>query len=135
MTEIDAAVYIIDCLPNMIAKEVATRTEPLVRALRKARPETPILLVEDRTYSNSFLMLDKKQRNESSRKALKQAYDKLIADGVKNLYYLKGDKLLDPNGDGTVDSSHPNDFGFMLQADAFERALQPILKVNTAKQP
>src|SRR5690606_21529276 len=37
LAELDAAVYVIDCLPNMDAKEVTERTAPLVRLLRKAR--------------------------------------------------------------------------------------------------
>lgn len=55
MTELDAAMYVIDCLPNMKAKEVAAQTEPLVKMFRKARTEVPIVLVEGRTYSHAFL--------------------------------------------------------------------------------
>ena len=55
MGELDAAVYVIDCLPNMPADQVAERTEPLVRQLRKARPDAAIVLVEDRTYDFAFL--------------------------------------------------------------------------------
>jgi hypothetical protein len=128
LSELDAAVYVIDCLPNTTAPHVAERTEPLVRALRKARPHTPILLVEDRSYADSFLVTSKRLRNAESRKALKKAYDRLIADGVKQLYYLTGEALLGDDGEGTVDSSHPTDLGFMRQADAFEAVLRPILK-------
>src|SRR6185436_7835587 len=67
LTEIDAAVYVIDCLPNMSAKDVEEKTEPLVRTLRKARPTTPILLVEDRSYANSAVLPGPKQRNAESR--------------------------------------------------------------------
>lgn len=128
LTEIDPAVYIIDCLPNMAADKVAARTEPLVHTLRKARPETPILLVEDRSYSNSVFVDSFKRRNSTSRAAFKAAYDKLLSEGVKGLYYLEGDKLLGDDGDGTVDNSHPNDLGFFRQANAFEAVLRDILK-------
>ena len=43
------------------------------------------------------------------------------------VYYLEGDQLLGEDNEGTVDSSHPTDLGFMRQADAFEEALKPIL--------
>ena len=46
LAEIDAAVYIIDCCPNLNGQQVAERVEPLVKILRDARPKTPILLVE-----------------------------------------------------------------------------------------
>ncbi|QDU80578.1 hypothetical protein Pla110_23090 [Polystyrenella longa] len=127
IVELDPAVYIIDCLPNIQAKDVTARTAPLVRTLRAAHPDTPILLVEDRNYTNSFLVESKRTRNESSQAALQAEYDKLIAEGVKNLYYLEGDNLLGSDGDGTVDSSHPNDLGFFRQANEFERVLKPIL--------
>ena len=35
MTQIDASVYVIDCLPNMPASKVAKRAEPLVKLLRE----------------------------------------------------------------------------------------------------
>jgi hypothetical protein len=127
LTELDPAVYIIDCLPNMEANAVAERTEPLVMRLRQARPETPILLVEDRTYEDAFLLESKRQRNKTSRAALQAAYQRLVDDQVQQLYYLEGDSLLGDDGEATVDSSHPTDLGFMRMADAFERALRPIL--------
>lgn len=127
MAEIDASCYVIDCLPNLEPKEVAERTEPLVLALRKARPKTPILLVEDRSYSDSFLVTSKRERNEYSRHALHSAHARLRGDGIEGLFYLDGDFLLGPDNEGTVDSSHPTDLGFFRQADAFEQVLRPIL--------
>jgi len=127
IAEIDASVYVIDCLPNMTAKEVAANTEPLVRTLQKAKPATAILLVEDRNYSNAYLLPNPKQRNTSSQATLKTAYNQLLKDNVKGVYYLHGADLLGEDDEGTVDSSHPTDLGFMRHADAFEKALRPIL--------
>lgn len=128
LAEIDAAVYVIDCVPNMTGKTVAERAGPFVLALRKARPGTPIVLVEDRTYADAFLIKTKADKSAGSRAALKAAYDKLVADGVKGLSYLPGDKLLGEDGDDTADSSHPTDLGFRRQADAFIPVLSPLLK-------
>ena len=128
LAELDPSVYVLDCLPNMDAKEVTERVEPFVRKLRAAHPTTPIVLVEDRSYADSFLVASKRERNDSSRSALKAAYDRLRQAGVKELHYLKGANLLGDDGEGTVDSSHPNDLGFMRQADAHAIALGPILK-------
>jgi hypothetical protein len=126
IAEVDAAVYIIDCLPNIDALAVSQRTEPLVRYLREKRPETPILLVEDRNYANSHMIPGRLQRNESSQAALKQAYERLIKEGIDGLYYLEGRNMLGEDHDGTVDSSHPNDLGFWRQANHFESALRKI---------
>lgn len=127
LAEIDAACYVIDCLPNLEPAQVAERTEPLVRKLREARPKTPILLVEDRSYSDAFLVESKRERNEYNRHALHSAYARLRGDGIEKLYYLDGDFLLGADNEGTVDSSHPTDLGFFRQADAFEQVLRPIL--------
>jgi hypothetical protein len=126
--ELDPAVYILDCLPNMAPKEVSERVEPFVHTLRKARQTTPILLVEDRSYSNSFLVTSSRDRNQQSRAALKTAYQNLQKAGVTNLHYLQGEDLLGQDNEGTVDSSHPTDLGFFRQAEAFARALRDILK-------
>lgn len=128
MGELDASVFVLDCIPNLNAAQVAERTEPFVKALRKARPNTPILLVEDRTYANAPVLPGVAKRNADSRAANKKAFDALVAAGDKNLYYLTGDKLIGDDGEGTVDGSHPTDLGFMRQADAFIEALAPILK-------
>lgn len=128
LAELDPAIYVIDCLPNIGAKEVAERTEPLVRILRKAHPDTPIVLAEDRSYSNAFLIESARQRNETSRAALAAAFKKLQDEGVKNLHYLPGDDQLGDDNLGTVDGSHPTDLGFMRMADSFQRVLEPLLK-------
>lgn len=130
LAEIDAAVYVIDCLPNMGAQDITERTKPCVEILRKAHPETPIVLVEDRSYSDSFLVTAKRERNRTNREALRAAYEELKAAGDKNLYYLEGEHLLGDDNEGTVDSSHPTDLGFVRQAAAFAEVLGPILETS-----
>jgi len=130
LTELDPAVYVIDCLPNMDAMAIEERTAPLVNGLRRARPATPILLVEDRTYANASVSEPSKIRNETSRAAFKKEYEKLIAAGVKNLHYLKGDNLIGNDGEGTVDGSHPTDLGFLRQAEVMTEALTPLLRAR-----
>jgi lysophospholipase L1-like esterase len=128
LTEIDAAVYIIDCLPNLTALETAERTMPLVRQLRAARPGTPILLVEDRVFPNSVVLPGRAKGHTERQAALRAAYDSLLAEGVKGLHYLKGAGLLGDDGEATVDGSHPTDLGMMRYADAYEKTLRPILR-------
>lgn len=128
MAELDPACFVIDCLPNIGAKEVEERTATLVKILREAHPKTPILLVEDRNYTDSFFNSGKRERNETNQAALKKEFEKLKAAGVEGLHYLEGKDLLGDDGEGTVDSSHPTDLGFMRQAEAFYKVLATILK-------
>ncbi|HUG20425.1 MAG TPA: SGNH/GDSL hydrolase family protein [Planctomycetaceae bacterium] len=129
LAELDPSVYCIDCLPNMSEKDVAARTEPLVKLLRKARPETPIVLVEDRTYTNAPFFQSMRDRHAGSRNALRVAYEKLNNEGVAHLSYLEGDIQLGDDGEAATDGSHPNDLGFIRYADAYETVLKPILGV------
>jgi hypothetical protein len=124
--EVDAAAYILDCLPNMNGAMVTERLVPFVKKLRAVRSDTPILLVEDRTYANAFLIASSQNGNAANRAALKQAYEKLQAEGIKHLGYLAGDHLLGADGEDTVDSSHPTDLGFLRHADAFQPAIEKL---------
>ena len=127
MAEIDAAVYVVDCLPNLTADLVTQRVRRLVEIVRSQRKETPILLVEDRTYSDAFLVDANKRRNDANRAALFAAYEQMRQDGIAQLHYLEGNQLLGSDGEDTVDGSHPTDLGFFRQAKAFEAALRSIL--------
>jgi lysophospholipase L1-like esterase len=128
IAELDAAVYCIDCLPNMQGPEVAQRAEPLVRQLRQARPETPIVLIEDRTYTNTPFIPAHRERHKASRAALRGAYEKLVAGGVKHLYYVEGEHQLGDDGEAATDGSHPSDLGMMRMADALEPVLRPLIQ-------
>lgn len=127
LAELDPAVYVLDCLPNMTAALVKERVEPFVRTLRKAHPTTPIVLAEDRTYSNAPVVPEPRERNRTSRAELKAAYERLLAAGAKNLHYLPGEPQLGDDGEGTVDGSHPTDLGFFRMAEVFGKMLEPLL--------
>jgi lysophospholipase L1-like esterase len=128
LAELDPCVYAIDCLPNMTAETVRERAAPLVRQLRRARPETPILLVEDRSFTNAPFFPARKERHRTSREALRQALRELKESGVKHLYSLDGAHLLGLDGEAATDGSHPNDLGMTRYADAYEPGLRTILK-------
>src|SRR3954468_10070201 len=128
VAELDPAVFVLDCLPNMGAQLVTERTVPGVKLLREAHPNAPILLVEDRNIQSGFLVEARRKANEANHAALREAFAALQAEPVPNIYYLEGANLLGEDGEGTVDGSHPTDLGFARQAAEFERVLRPILK-------
>jgi hypothetical protein len=127
LAELDPAVYCIDCLPNMNPQMVDERTVALVERLRKARPDTPILLVEDRVFTNAGFFASRREFHENNHAALRKAYDTLVAAGTGNLHYLPATDLLGDDGDAAVDGSHPSDLGFVRYADAYEKVLRNIL--------
>ena len=134
LTELNPSIYVIDCLPNMQDNEIKERVEPFVKKLRAAHPDVPIVLVEDRTMQDSFLIAWRMEGYHLKlRAALKGACERLQKDGVKNLFYISGEHLLGEDGEGSTDGSHPNDLGYMRQADIFARILEPLLPQGNTK--
>ena len=128
LVRIDAAVYVIDCLPNMQPAQVTERTIPLVKQLRAAKPDTPIVLVEDRRFTNDWITPAKRKFHDDNHAALRAAYATLQKEGVKNLHYVAGDALYGTDTEGATDASHASDLGFMRQADVMEPILRAALK-------
>jgi hypothetical protein len=127
LAKVDAAAYVIDCNPNMGPDDVRKKCPALVHQLRAARPNTPIVLVEDRRFTNSWIRPERQRFHTENHAALRASYEALVKEGVKNLYYVFGDGLLGDDGDGATDGSHPNDLGFLRQADVFEPVLRRAL--------
>lgn len=127
LIQLDAAAFVIDCLPNMQPQDVTAKCVPLVKQLRAAKPNTPIILVEDRVFSNAWITPAKAKFHADNHAALKAAYESLLKDGVKGLSYIEGDHLYGDDSEGSTDASHANDLGFMRQADVFEPVLRKAL--------
>jgi len=125
--ELDTCAIAIDCLPNMNPKLVSERAVPFVKKLRELKPNVPILLVEDREFTNSRFIESRRKFHAANQAALKTAFDHLKADGDELLWYLEGGDLLGQDGDGATDGSHPNDLGMMRYADAYEKVLKEML--------
>lgn len=120
--EVDAAIYFIDCLPNMgsfSTEVVRDRTLALVRKLRAVRPKTPIVLVEDRTHA--YANLGDTPVINRRRPGLKAAYD-ILSKESSQIYYVEGDQLLGDDNEATVDGSHPSDLGMYR----YFMALSPV---------
>ena len=128
LAELDAGVYVLDCVPNMNADLVMERVVPFVTALRAAKPDTPIVLVENIQYQAGAFLPDKREAYESKNKALRACYENLQAEQVPGLHYVPADALLGTDGEATVDGTHPTDLGFMRMADALEPVLREALK-------
>jgi hypothetical protein len=127
LAELEAVAYVIDCVPNMSPEMITKRTIPLVETLRKARPDTPIVLVEGIHYQSGAFLTDVRSGNERTNMALRAEYDRLVHKGVTGLVYATGESLLGGDGEATVDGIHPTDLGFLRIADALEPALRQVM--------
>lgn len=130
----NAAVYILDCIPNLALTSTRTADQldsllwNAVQFIRSKRPDVPIVLTEHSSaYTVGFMNKDKANEYIESTKVAEKAFAKMKKSGIKNIYFLGSQSIgLDINS--TVDYAHPNDWGMMKIAKAYERLLRKILK-------
>ncbi len=130
MNEIDAKIYVLDCLPNLTgfaADEVDKRIRASVNMLQQKHPATPILLVEHSGGNNrSVIDTSRYHEFEKVNLVLRKSFAALKAAGIKNIYLLTNQEInLDINS--TVDGVHPNDIGMEKHAMAYEKIIRKIL--------
>ncbi len=130
LAEIDAACYVLDPLPNNDTQGVVDRMGPLVRCLRTAHPDTPIVLVENISYAYSHLNPGAAEDLRKKNAALRGVKQDLERDGIRNLHLIPGTGLLGDDDEATVDGVHPTDVGFLRMA----RMMAPVLKRVVAKR-
>jgi lysophospholipase L1-like esterase len=136
LTEIDAKIYILDCLPNLTNtelypdEELTGRILNAVRTLKERRPDTPILLVEHAGYTDGFISPDREKAYARVNWAQRKAFGQLKAEGHTGLYYLPYEEVC-LQLDDTVDGTHPNDLGMQRYAEAYEQKLREILQEPT----
>ena len=117
ISEIDASVYVIDCVSNMSATEILSNSIPLVELIRTKHPDTPIIFVEGTMFEKSFF--DETIKNDINEKNMAQKieFEKMIKRGFSNIFYIDNNGVLGDDHEGTVDSVHLTDLGFMRFAD------------------
>lgn len=132
LPEIDAKLYVLDCLPNLIATvgikpdTIKARIIQSVKTLRQRRPATPILLVEHAGYTEGGINPTRKQLYTEVNELMQQAYTQLLNEGTEQLYLLSK-SAINLDIDAMVDGTHPTDLGMQQYADAYERMIRPIL--------
>lgn len=127
LTEVDAALFVIECCGNMQPAQIRERCVPLVNQLRAARPATPIVLVEDRGFPNAWIETAKADYNRENHAALRAAFAQLQAAGVPGIHYVAGAALYGTDSEGSTDNAHANDLGFMRMAEVMEPVLRAAL--------
>ncbi|WP_316824983.1 SGNH/GDSL hydrolase family protein [Pedobacter miscanthi] len=133
MNQTDAKLFVLDCQPNLHdkkvypAEEIEKRITASVQSLKTKHPNTPILLVEHSSgLTNVNLDTELTGRYIWTSQILYKTYQKLKQSGVKDLYVLTA-KEIGFTDNSTIDGTHPNDFGMMQYADAYEKSIRKIL--------
>lgn len=130
LSEIDAQLYIIDCMPNLPGKEASKviydRTLAGVKNLRK-KSLAPILLVEHSGYTNEYSNKEAEESYRVANKELRRAYEDLKAQGIEELFYLTKEEI-GLSMDAMVEGVHPSDLGMQQYADSYIKKIKSILR-------
>jgi lysophospholipase L1-like esterase len=84
------------------------------RKVRDANPDLPIVMMSAPNY-------DRLTQDQTARRdVIAASYERAIAEGDKNVYFVDGKKYFATfNADScSVDGTHPNDHGFFVMAEA-----------------
>lgn len=89
--------------------------------IREANPDLPIIFMTAPIYSPDDFWKSRKE-------LIRKNYEKAVAAGDKNVYFIDGKDLMKiAKDDGTVDGCHPTDLGFFSIAEAVIEVLSDIL--------
>ncbi len=124
LAEIDAAAFVIDCLPNMQLDQVDERIRYMLKTLKNRHPETPVVLVENIIYQNAFVTTDKPAKSNPMNEVLAKIYRDQAKSWNGKLYYVKCDKLTGTDGEATVDGVHMTDLGFLR----YSEVVAPVIR-------
>ena len=124
LASLDVSVFVCDYDHNAPNAEHLEKTHrPLYETYRKARPDTPVILV---TRPDFYPVEEDIKRRE----AVLETYRYAVANGDRNIYFVDGAKLFegDFSDSCTVDGCHPNDLGFFRMAQKIGDAVEKALK-------
>jgi lysophospholipase L1-like esterase len=132
ITQIDARLYVLDCLPNMTGPTmkddtIRKRITNAVTLIQLKRPGIPILLTEHDGYSEGEMQPMRKTTYERVNALMDFTVDSLKKAGVKNIYLLSKAEI-GQDIESMVDGVHPNDLGMMNYAKAYEKKIKEIFK-------
>ncbi|GAB3801033.1 SGNH/GDSL hydrolase family protein [Spirosoma humi] len=132
VSQVDASLYVLDCLPNLIATvgikpdEIKSRILESVKTLRQKRPTTPVLLVDHAGYTDGSINPIRQQYYTDVNTLMHQAFVQLKAEGINGIYLLPKSQI-NLDMDAMVDGTHPTDLGMQQYADAYEKSIRTIL--------
>ena len=128
MSDIDASLYVIECMYNVDKKMIRERTGPLIKSIR-AKPQvknTPIVFIEqvmiDNGHINTNFISDVVEKNEELNKQIQEN----INEGEKDLYIVKHNGAIEKDSEATVDGIHFNDLGFQRYAKHFIKNIRKL---------
>ena len=129
ITEVDAKLYVLDCLPNLSPENIGELKKKIVESvkeLKSKRPDIPVLLTNHDGYTDEEINPASKEETRILNTVQKQEFDSLTTAGTKDIYLLTKNEI-GQDIETMVDGTHPNDIGMMRYADAYEKKIRAII--------
>ena len=129
ITEVDAKLYVLDCLPNLSPENIGELKKKIVESvkeLKSKRPDIPVLLTDHDGYTDEEINPASKEETRILNTVQKQEFDSLATAGTKDIYLLTKNEI-GQDIETMVDGTHPNDIGMMRYADAYEKKIRAII--------
>ncbi len=134
------AMYIVDYEANEAGRMAETLT-PFIDILRKAHPDTPIVLLtrirfpEEAVFATDTVADPRTGAVGTRFELQKNEYERRKAAGDKHIYFIDGGKLMgDDYAEGMVDCWHPTDLGFQRMAEGLQPQLEEIIAKEKAEE-
>lgn len=126
--EVDAAVYVLDCIPNMcgMLDMIYPRILEAVKKIRKVS-SAPIILTEHCGMPHGKSSPKSEESLYAANKECRKAYEALKKQGEKGIYYLSKEDI-GLSMESSIDGWHPNDIGMMEYAEAYSKVIRKALK-------
>jgi len=120
----DPAVFVLDYAPNAYAPMIKEHGEAFFRILRDAHPDVPVVFIEDVIFPHTAFDSAIRKEVEDKNFEQKALFNRLKAQGEKQIYYIPADRMIGLDGEGTADSIHLTDLGMQRYVDL----VLPVLK-------
>ncbi|MBE8713035.1 SGNH/GDSL hydrolase family protein [Sphingobacterium hungaricum] len=127
VASIPADVYLLDCIPNSSPEEITARTNYLVKTIRQKHPSAPIILMQSLVREHGYFNAKVGTHVSDQNRAAQAEYQRLLQEGITDLYFLPSTNFLGHDHEGTVDGTHPNDIGFERMVKDIQPKILDIL--------
>ncbi len=133
--EIEMAEYIVSLNPSLVIMEYDHNAPnadwlqkthyPFYETIRRGIGNVPIIMASKQDFYNCSYYVKKQSENVERRKVIIDNFNRAVASGDKNVYFVDGKNMLagDFREDCTMDGCHPTDLGFYRIAQKFIKVI------------
>ena len=131
MAKRDAACYVLCYGANTRDPDLLEKIYyPFLKVLKDGAPDTPVVVMSLSYFPSEAWNKELAEQKRRYNKTVVDSFEKGLAEGMEELYYLDAYSFLDGRGsDGTTDTRHLSDAGSYWFAEKLSAALRDILKI------